>query len=148
MSKDPQQVIEGNEKVIRPRLADAAFFFETDKKRSLESRVEDLKSIVFQKDLGTLHDKAERIATIAQRVASDLGNSTEQAARAAMLAKTDLMSDMVFEFTDLQGLMGYHYALHDGEDTDVAKAMDEQYMPRFAGDELPQSGRRYRCRDR
>ena len=140
VSKDPQQVIEGNEKVIRPRLADAAFFFETDKKRSLESRVEDLKSIVFQKDLGTLHDKAERIATIAQRVASDLGNSTEQAARAAMLAKTDLMSDMVFEFTDLQGLMGYHYALHDGEDTDVAKAMDEQYMPRFAGDELPETG--------
>jgi len=140
VSKDPQQVIEGNEKVIRPRLADAAFFFETDKKRSLESRVDDLKSIVFQKDLGTLHDKAERIATIAQRVASDLGNSTEQAARAAMLAKTDLMSDMVFEFTDLQGLMGYHYALHDGEDTDVAKAMNEQYMPRFAGDELPESG--------
>lgn len=140
VSKDPQQVIEGNEKVIRPRLADAAFFFETDKKKTLESRVESLKTIVFQKDLGTLHDKAERIATLAQRVAADLGNSTEQAARAAMLAKTDLMTDMVYEFTDLQGLMGYHYALHDGEDQDVALAMNEQYMPRFAGDELPETG--------
>lgn len=139
VSKDPQQVIEGNEKVIRPRLSDAAFFFETDKKKSLESRIDDLKTIVFQKDLGTLHAKAERIATIAQRIATDLGNNTEQAARAAMLAKTDLMSDMVYEFTDLQGLMGYHYALHDGEDNDVALAMNEQYMPRFAGDELPES---------
>lgn len=139
VSKDPQQVIEGNEKVIRPRLADAAFFFETDKKKTLESRVDSLKTIVFQKDLGTLHQKAERIATIAQRVAANLGNDVEQAARASMLAKTDLMTDMVYEFTDLQGLMGYHYALNDGEDEAVAKAMDEQYMPRFAGDELPQS---------
>lgn len=140
VSKDPQQVIEGNEKVIRPRLSDAAFFFETDKKRTLESRIDQLKTIVFQKQLGTLHDKALRISTLAEHVAADLGNSTEHAARAAMLAKTDLMSDMVYEFTDLQGVMGYHYALHDGEHNDVALAMNEQYMPRFAGDELPQSG--------
>ena len=120
VSKDPQQVIEGNEKVIRPRLADAAFFFETDKKKTLESRVDSLKTIVFQKDLGTLHQKAERISTIAQRVAANLGNDVEQAARASMLAKTDLMTDMVYEFTDLQGLMGYHYALNDGEDEAVA----------------------------
>lgn len=139
VSNDPQQVIEGNEKVIRPRLSDAAFFFETDKKKSLESRIEQLKTIVFQKELGTLHDKAVRISTLAQRIAANLGNDTAQAARAAMLAKTDLMSDMVYEFTDLQGLMGYHYALHDGEDEAVAQAMNEQYMPRFAGDELPQS---------
>ncbi|MGB0465932.1 MAG: glycine--tRNA ligase subunit beta [Pontibacterium sp.] len=138
-SKDPQQVIEGNEKVIRPRLSDAAFFFETDKKRTLESRIDQLKTIVFQKDLGTLHDKAQRISTLAQRVAQDLGENSEQAGRAAMLAKTDLMSDMVYEFTDLQGLMGYHYALHDGEHEQVALALNEQYMPRFSGDELPQS---------
>lgn len=139
-SKDPQQVIEGNEKVIRPRLADAAFFFETDKKTTLESRIDKLKSIVFQKDLGTLHDKAERIAALAGAVAERLGQDPAKAQRAAMLAKTDLMTDMVFEFTDLQGLMGYHYALNDGEDQDVALAQNEQYMPRFAGDELPTTG--------
>ncbi|MGB0732143.1 MAG: glycine--tRNA ligase subunit beta [Pontibacterium sp.] len=137
VSKDPAQVIAGNEKVIRPRLADAAFFFETDKKKTLESRIDSLKTIVFQKDLGTLHEKAERIASLAKVIAEKTGNSVEQAERAAMLAKTDLMTDMVYEFTDLQGLMGYHYALNDGEDEAVAKAMDEQYMPRFAGDELP-----------
>ncbi len=138
-SKDPRQVIEGNEKVIRPRLADAAFFFETDKKKTLEARVEELKNIVFQKDLGTLHAKAERISALAARVAADMGEDQTKAARAGLLAKTDLMTDMVYEFTDLQGLMGYHYALHDGEDHDVALAQNEQYMPRFAGDELPQS---------
>ncbi|MBY4677723.1 glycine--tRNA ligase subunit beta [Marinobacterium arenosum] len=139
VSKDPQQVIEGNEKVIRPRLADAAFFFETDKKQTLESRIEKLKSIVFQQELGTLHDKAVRIATLAERIAADLNEDPAKAKRAAMLAKTDLMTDMVYEFTDLQGLMGYHYALHDGEDEQVALAQNEQYMPRFAGDELPQT---------
>ena len=138
-SKDPSQVIAGNEKVIRPRLADAAFFFETDKKRTLESRIDDLKSIVFQKDLGTLHDKAVRVAANAKHIAGQLKQDQVKAERAAMLAKTDLMTDMVFEFTDLQGLMGYHYALNDGEDEAVAQAQNEQYMPRFAGDELPQS---------
>ena len=138
-STDPAQVIAGNEKVIRPRLSDAAFFFETDKKRTLESRVEDLKTIVFQKDLGTLHDKASRVATLARHIAAALGQDQAKAERAALLAKTDLMTDMVYEFTDLQGLMGYHYALNDGEDEAIALAQNEQYMPRFAGDELPQS---------
>lgn len=138
-STDPAQVIAGNEKVIRPRLSDAAFFFETDKKRTLESRIEDLKSIVFQKDLGTLHDKASRVAVLAKHIAAALGQDQEKAERAALLAKTDLMTDMVYEFTDLQGLMGYHYALNDGEDEAVALAQNEQYMPRFSGDELPQS---------
>lgn len=139
VSNDPQQVIEGNEKVIRPRLSDAAFFFETDKKSTLESRVEKLKSIVFQKDLGTLHDKASRISTLAGKVASVLGEDQAKAERAGLLAKTDLMTDMVYEFTDLQGLMGYHYALNDGEDKEVALAQNEQYMPRFSGDELPET---------
>ncbi|RRC99022.1 glycine--tRNA ligase subunit beta [Amphritea balenae] len=138
-STDPQQVIHGNEKVIRPRLADAAFFFETDKKRTLESRIDDLNNIVFQKDLGTLHDKAVRVAALAKHIAATLGQDESKAERAAMLAKTDLMTDMVFEFPDLQGLMGYHYALNDGEDEGVALAQNEQYMPRFAGDVLPES---------
>lgn len=139
VSNDPQQVIEGNEKVIRPRLSDAAFFFETDKKTTLESRVDKLKTIVFQKDLGTVHDKATRISALAGKIASTLNQNQEKAERAGLLAKTDLLTDMVYEFTDLQGLMGYHYALHDGEDNDVALAQNEQYMPRFAGDELPQT---------
>ncbi|MGI1670713.1 MAG: glycine--tRNA ligase subunit beta [Neptuniibacter sp.] len=139
VSNDPQQVIEGNEKVIRPRLSDAAFFFETDKKTTLESRVEKLKTIVFQKDLGTVHDKATRISALAGKIASTLNQDQTKAERAGLLAKTDLLTDMVYEFTDLQGLMGFHYALHDGEDNDVALAQNEQYMPRFAGDELPQT---------
>ena len=139
VSNDPQQVIEGNEKVIRPRLSDAAFFFETDKKTTLESRVEKLKSIVFQKDLGTVHDKASRISALSGKIAIALGEDQNKAERAGLLSKTDLLTDMVYEFTDLQGLMGYHYALNDGEDNDVAQAQNEQYMPRFAGDELPQS---------
>ncbi|PIE20416.1 MAG: glycine--tRNA ligase subunit beta [Neptuniibacter caesariensis] len=139
VSKDPLQVIEGNEKVIRPRLSDAAFFFETDKKTTLESRVEKLKSIVFQKDLGTVHDKALRISALAGKIAAALNQDQAKAERAGLLAKADLLTDMVYEFTDLQGLMGYHYALHDGEDNAVALAQNEQYMPRFAGDELPQT---------
>jgi len=136
-SKDPQQVIEGNEKVIRPRLADAAFFFETDKKQPLEARIEKLKSVVFQQQLGTIHDKTQRIEGLAAAIAELINGDTGYARRAAQLSKCDLMTDMVFEFTELQGLMGYHYALHDGEPEEVAQAMDEQYKPRFAGDELP-----------
>ncbi len=139
VSNDPQQVIEGNEKVIRPRLSDAAFFFETDKKTTLEARVEKLKSIVFQKDLGTVYDKASRISALSGKIANALGKDQAKAERAGLLAKTDLLTDMVYEFTDLQGLMGYHYALNDGEDQEVALAQNEQYMPRFAGDELPQT---------
>ncbi len=138
-SKDPQQVIEGNEKVIRPRLADAAFFFETDKKQPLEARIDKLKSIVFQQQLGTVYDKSQRIEGLAAAIAELINGDASYARRAAALSKCDLMTDMVFEFTELQGLMGYHYALHDGEPEEVAQAMDEQYMPRFAGDDLPTS---------
>ena len=138
-STDPQQVIEGNEKVIRPRLADAAFFFETDKKETLASRTERLNTVVFQNQLGTVYDKATRISALAAYIAGQLGNDQQTAERAGYLAKGDLLSDMVYEFTDLQGLMGYHYALHDGEGEAVAKAINEQYLPKFAGDELPET---------
>ena len=136
-SKDPAKVIAGNEKVIRPRLADAKFFFENDKKISLYSRCDKLKKIVFQQQLGTVYEKSERIAALASHITALIGGDPEKAERAAILAKTDLVTDMVFEFTDLQGLMGYHYALNDGEDAEVAQAIYEQYLPKFAGDQLP-----------
>ncbi|WJG09464.1 glycine--tRNA ligase subunit beta [Aliiglaciecola sp. LCG003] len=139
-SKDPIQVISGNEKVIRPRLADARFFFETDKKRTLESRLESLESVLFQKQLGTLADKSRRISHLASKIAQRIDANAEHAARAGLLSKTDLMTEMVMEFPDVQGIMGMHYATHDGEDIEVANALNEQYMPRFAGDALPQSG--------
>ncbi len=139
VSKDPQQVISGNEKVIRPRLSDAAFFFETDKKSSLEQRVEKLKTIVFQEKLGTVYDKIQRVSQVAGKIADTIGGEASLAKRAGVLAKSDLVSEMVLEFPELQGIMGYHYALNDGETSEVAQALNEQYMPRFAGDELPQS---------
>ncbi|WP_144777295.1 glycine--tRNA ligase subunit beta [Marinobacter maritimus] len=136
-SKDPSQVISGNEKVIRPRLSDAAFFYETDRKIRLEDRIERLKPIVFQDKLGSVYDKAVRVAALAGRIASAIGSDSALAERAAMLAKTDLVTEMVLEFSDLQGIMGQYYAANDGEPADVAKAMNEQYMPRFAKDSLP-----------
>lgn len=136
-SKDPQQVINGNERVIRPRLADAAFFFETDKKTTLEQKREALKPIVFQTKLGTIFDKTERVAQLASKIASAIGSDSALAQRAGELAKSDLVSEMVLEFTDLQGIMGTHYARHDGEHHDVALAIDEQYMPKYAGGPLP-----------
>jgi glycyl-tRNA synthetase beta chain len=138
-SKDPRQVIEGNEKVIRPRLADAEFFFKTDKKQSLDSRLDSLKTVLFQKQLGTLHEKSLRIASLARTIALSLQVDGELAYRAGLLSKTDLMTDMVMEFPDVQGVMGMHYARHDGEAEEVAVAQNEQYMPRFSGDRLPQS---------
>ncbi|GAB2697947.1 glycine--tRNA ligase subunit beta [Aliiglaciecola sp. 3_MG-2023] len=138
-SKDPAQVIHGNEKVIRPRLSDARFFFETDKKRTLESRLDSLETVLFQKQLGTLADKSRRISELAAKIAKHIGADESQAARAGLLSKTDLMTEMVMEFPDVQGIMGMHYANHDGEDEVVANALNEQYMPRFAGDDLPQS---------
>lgn len=138
-SKDPQQVIQGNEKVVRPRLADAEFFYNTDKKERLESRLAKLDSVLFQKDLGTLKAKAERLSTLAGGIAKLLGSDTEKAARAGLLAKADLVSNMVMEFPDVQGAMGKYYALNDGEDALVAQAIYEQYLPRFAGDVLPQN---------
>ncbi|MCO7200298.1 glycine--tRNA ligase subunit beta [Pseudoalteromonas sp. OANN1] len=136
-SKDPRVVISGNEKVVRPRLADAQFFFETDKKKTLESRLESLDSVLFQKQLGTLKDKSERISALAGFIAEQLGADKALAERAGLLSKTDLMTEMVMEFTDVQGVMGMHYARIDGEAEEVALAQNEQYMPRFAGDNLP-----------
>ena len=138
-SKDPGTIISGNEKVIRPRLADAEFFFNTDKKKTLESRRASLKTIIFQKQLGTLYEKSERIATMAKHIAVILGTDYENAYRAGLLCKTDLMTNMVMEFPDVQGVMGMHYARLDGESELVALAQNEQYMPRFAGDNLPTS---------
>ncbi|MFQ3175188.1 MAG: glycyl-tRNA synthetase beta chain [Psychromonas sp.] len=139
VSRDPAQVISGNEKVIRPRLADAEFFFETDKKKTLASRLESLSSVLFQQKLGTLKEKSERIANVAEDIALQIKADTKHAQRAGLLSKTDLMTDMVMEFPDVQGIMGMHYALHDGEDQEVAIALNEQYLPRFAGDKLPTS---------
>jgi glycyl-tRNA synthetase beta chain len=138
-SKHPETIIGGNEKVIRPRLADAEFFFNTDKKKTLESRLESLKTILFQKQLGTLYEKSERIASMAKGIAVMLGTDQESAHRAGLLCKTDLMTNMVMEFPDIQGVMGMHYARVDGETELVALAQNEQYMPRFAGDNLPTS---------
>jgi glycyl-tRNA synthetase beta chain len=137
-SKDPEQVIFGNEKVIRPRLADAEFFFKTDKKQSLEKRLSSLETVLFQKQLGTLKDKSERIASLSGFIAGKIGENTVIANRAGLLSKTDLMSDMVLEFPQVQGIMGKHYALHDGEDHEVAQALEDQYRPRFSGDKLPE----------
>ena len=138
-SKDPVQIVKGNEKVIRPRLADAEFFFTTDKKQRLADRLASLDTVLFQKQLGTLKDKSERIASLAAKVAEALGANQQQAQRAGLLSKTDLMSNMVMEFPDVQGVMGMHYARLDGEDEEVALALNEQYMPRFSGDHLPSS---------
>ncbi len=138
-STDPIQVIEGNEKVIRPRLADAAFFWETDKKHTLASRAGKLATILFQKELGTLADKSTRLQAIAVGIAEQIGGDKELAQRAAVLAKTDLLTDMVFEFTDLQGIAGKYYAQNDGENAEVAAAMEEQYKPAGAGDSLPET---------
>ena len=138
-SKNPDTIINGNEKVIRPRLADAEFFFNADKKQTLASRLDSLKSILFQKQLGTLYEKSERIASMAKSIAILLGADQEAAYRAGLLSKTDLMTNMVMEFPDIQGVMGMHYARLDGEPKLVALAQNEQYMPRFAGDNLPTS---------
>ncbi|MBB6520172.1 glycine--tRNA ligase subunit beta [Pseudoteredinibacter isoporae] len=138
-SKDPAQVISGNEKVIRPRLADAAFFFETDKKTSLSDMRERLKPIVFQAQLGSIYDKTERIRNLAQMMVQQVGGDLAKCQRAAELCKSDLVSDMVGEFDKMQGVAGYYYAKHAGEDEEVALALQEQYLPKFAGDKLPSS---------
>lgn len=136
-SKDPSQIIGGNERVVRPRLSDAEFFFKTDKKQPLAARLESLATVLFQQQLGTLKDKSVRIAELAAFIAPRIGADVEHATRAGLLSKCDLMTNMVMEFTDTQGVMGMHYARHDGEAEDVAVALNEQYMPRFAGDALP-----------
>ncbi|AHG74345.1 Glycyl-tRNA synthetase beta subunit [Mannheimia sp. USDA-ARS-USMARC-1261] len=136
---DPSKIIEGNEKVVRPRLTDAEFFFKTDLKQKLEDQLPRLETVLFQQQLGTLRDKTARIEALAGEIAAQIGADQTKAKRAGLLSKCDLMTNMVFEFTDTQGVMGMHYARHDGEDEEVAVALNEQYMPRFAGDNLPNS---------
>ncbi len=138
-STDPAQVVAGNEKVIRPRLADARFFYETDLKHPLEDNLAQLETIVFQEKLGTVLDKTNRVKALAIFIANELGVNPDYCARAATLAKCDLVTNMVGEFADLQGLMGTYYARATGEPDEVAQAIQEQYMPRFAGDDLPAS---------
>ena len=136
-SKDPQQIISGNEKVVRPRLTDAEFFFNQDKKQPLEAFNERLANVVFQAQLGSVYDKAKRVSALAGFIAERIGGDAKRGARAGLLSKCDLASEMVGEFPEMQGIAGYYYALHDEEPEDVALALNEQYMPRGAGAELP-----------
>ncbi|MDW7745364.1 glycine--tRNA ligase subunit beta [Halomonas sp.] len=138
-SHEPEQVIQGNEKVIRPRLADAAFFYDTDRRRPLADRAPELAGVVFQKKLGTLADKAHRSAAVAAFIAGRIDGDVAQARRAAELGKCDLVTEMVLEFPELQGIMGRYYAVNDGEAAEVAQALEEQYLPRFASDAIPQT---------
>jgi len=138
-SFNPDAIIRGNEKVIRPRLADAKFFYDNDCKHSLTSKTPRLSKVVFQKQLGTLLDKTLRIKSLAMTIASLLKDDSANIEKAATICKTDLITDMVGEFPSLQGTMGRYYAIHDGENEEVAQAMEEIYMPRFAGDTLPAS---------
>ncbi|MDH0746098.1 glycine--tRNA ligase subunit beta [Pseudomonas sp. GD03842] len=136
-SKDPSQIILGNEKVVRPRLTDAEFFFKQDKKQSLETFNQRLQNVVFQAQLGTVFEKAERVSRLAAFIAPHVGGDAQRAGRAGLLSKCDLATEMVGEFPEMQGVAGYYYALADGEPEDVALALNEQYMPRGAGAELP-----------
>lgn len=138
---DASAVIEGNERVVRPRLADAKFFFDQDRKKSLASRVELLGKVVYHNKLGTQGERVERVMRIARGIAEKIGDTAlaAHATQAAQLAKADLVTDMVGEFPELQGTMGRYYALHDGLDASVADAIEDHYKPRFAGDELPRN---------
>ena len=138
-SLDPKQIVQGNEKVVRPRLTDAEFFFKQDKKQPLETFNERLKNVVFQAQLGTVYDKAERVSKLAAFIAPLIGGDAQRAGRAGLLSKCDLATEMVGEFPEMQGVAGYYYALNDGEPQDIALALNEQYMPRGAGAELPQT---------
>ncbi|MFK5892300.1 MAG: glycine--tRNA ligase subunit beta [Pseudomonadota bacterium] len=135
-SKQIKLIIEGNERVIRPRLSDANFFWKNDLQTPVETHIESLKKVVYQNKLGTLFDKTERVVAISVYLTTLLGNDFSIAKRAAYLSKTDLMSEMIGEFPDLQGIMGRYYAQHNGEDKNVAIALDEQYLPRFSGDKV------------
>jgi glycyl-tRNA synthetase beta chain len=136
-STNPDAIRQGNERVVLPRLVDAEFFWKQDRKQSLAERVENLKSIVFQKDLGTLFDKTERVANLAALIAEKLAADVGLAKRAALLAKTDLMTNMVGEFANLQGTMGRYYAAADGEHAEVALALEEHYYPKQSGGATP-----------
>ena len=136
---DPSAVIGGNERVVRPRLADAKFFYDQDRKKTLESRVLGLAKVVYHNKLGTQGERVERVCAIAKAIGEQLGGEglALQAEQAALLAKADLLTDMVGEFPELQGIMGRYYALHDGLSADIADAIEDHYRPRFAGDSLP-----------
>ncbi|WP_366939826.1 glycine--tRNA ligase subunit beta [uncultured Gilliamella sp.] len=136
-SKDPQVVIAGNEKVVRPRLADAEFFYKTDLKQRLEDRLPRLETVLFQQQLGTVKDKSLRIEALAGYIAEQIGADVAKAKRAGKLTKCDLVTNTVFEFPETQGIMGRYLAIKDGESIEVATAIEEQYKPRFSGDELP-----------
>jgi glycyl-tRNA synthetase beta chain len=138
---DASFVIGGNERVVRPRLADAKFFFDQDRKKTLESRVDGLSKVVYHNKLGTQGERMARVSAIAQAIGQQLGGDSlaQQAAQAARLAKTDLLTDMVGEFPELQGIMGGYYARHDGLSHEVAEAIEDHYKPRFAGDDLPRN---------
>jgi len=136
-SKDLDKVREGNERVVRPRLSDAEFFWAQDRKHKLSEQLKHLESVVFQKQLGSMHDKSERVSQLAGVIAHTLGGNADEAKRAGTLSRCDLMTGMVSEFPELQGIMGRYYASHDGEKGDIPQALDEMYMPRHAGDELP-----------
>ncbi|WP_435606878.1 glycine--tRNA ligase subunit beta [Pseudomonas knackmussii] len=136
-SKAPEHIVSGNEKVVRPRLTDAEFFFKQDQKQPLEQFNERLKNVVFQAQLGTVFDKARRVSALAAFIAERIGGDAKNAARAGILSKCDLATEMVGEFPEMQGIAGYYYATAGGEAKDVALALNEQYMPRGAGAELP-----------
>ena len=131
--EDPTAIIEGNEKVVRPRLTDAEFFFKTDLKQKLVGSFTTLRNRVIPTTTGTLKDKTDRIEQLAGEIAKQIGADEAKAKRAGLLSKCDLMTNMVFEFTDTQGVMGMHYARHDGEDEEVAVALNEQYMHACGG---------------
>jgi glycyl-tRNA synthetase beta chain len=135
----PDAIVSGNERVVRPRLSDARFFFQQDQKRPLASRLADLGKVVYHNQLGNQLDRTKRVQGIAISIAKKIKADEKLAGRAAEIAKTDLLTDMVGEFPELQGIMGRYYASHDGENTEVAAACSEHYMPRFAGDALPQT---------
>lgn len=136
-SSDLSVIIDGNQRVIRPRLSDAQFFWQQDKSISLESRLDKLKGVLFMQDLGSMADKVKRIEALSIYISAEIDVNSKNCARAALLCKSDLVSDMVGEFADLQGVMGGYYALNDGETKEVAQAISEHYHPRFSGDSLP-----------
>src|SRR5690606_9557484 len=138
-SRQPELVRQGNERVIRPRLADAAFFWEQDRKRPLADRIEQQRSVVFQQQLGSVYAKTERVVALCRWLAERLGADVALAERAGWLSRCDLYTEMVGEFPELQGSMGRYYAAHDGEPADAAVALDELYQPRIGGDDVPAS---------
>lgn len=138
-SPKPELIKEGNERVVRPRLSDAMFFWQQDGKRTLDSRIDSLKSVLFQQKLGSMHDKSVRVAALAGIIADQIGGDRAAAEKAGMLSRCDLMTEMVFEFPEMQGIMGRYQAKRDGESDEIAQALDEFYMPRFSGDTLPRT---------